>query len=188
MESDSLGVWPTSRHESGAFHLGTRNFPDFPQRFCQSRVTLVVAKVSFWPPCLKSCGISEVEVTLTIVMNLKPIIALLMGLVIQFAQMQSCVAASSVNPCEGKAPSLCCCEGLQSCPCAGNSNPDQQPAPLIPAAVDLKFLVSNAPGTNTLNAPISPRTDVVVSIASRSEAWRSYPGVTLSVAFCRFVI
>jgi hypothetical protein len=121
-------------------------------------------------------------------MNLKPIAALFMGLVIQFAQMQSCVAASSANPCEGKTPSACCCDGLKSCPCASDSNPDQSPSPLAPAVGDLKFLVSKTPGTNSSNEPISPRTEDMVSSAPLSEAWKFYPGVPLSVAFCTFVI
>lgn len=121
-------------------------------------------------------------------MNLKPIIALFMGLVIQFAQMQSCVAAGSVNPCESKAHSACCCDGLQSCPCASDSDPDQPPAPLIPAAVDLKLLVSKAPATDSLVAPFPPQAEPVVSTTSRAEPRRLYPGVTVAVAFCRFVI
>ncbi len=126
--------------------------------------------------------------TLTIAMNLKAIIALLMGLVIQLSQVQSCSAAIPAGPSGVKASPMCCCAGLQSCPCASDRSGDEKPAPLIPAAVDLKWPISKATGASSLDAPVSPRTATVVATASRAEARRAYPGVPLAVAFCRFVI
>jgi hypothetical protein len=121
-------------------------------------------------------------------MNVKAIIALLMGLVIQLSQVQSCVAANSADPSGVKARPMCCCEGLQSCPCASDREPDRKPAPLLPAAVDLKWILQKSTGTNSLDAPVSPPTETGISIASRDEARWAYAGVPLSVAFCCFVI
>ena len=121
-------------------------------------------------------------------MNVKAIIALFMGLVIQWSQMQSCMAAIPAGSCGGNARSGCCCEGLQSCPCASDRSPDQKPAPLIPAAVDLKWLIPKATATDSLHAPVSPQSETKVATVSRAEARRAYAGVPLAVAFCRFVI
>ena len=121
-------------------------------------------------------------------MNVKAIIALLMGLVIQLSQVQSCVAASSAVPSGAKASPACCCEGLQSCPCASDRAPDRKPAPLIPAAGDLKFVISKMAGADRLDVPVSSRTTPVVATASHPGARPAYAGVSLAVAFCSFVI
>ena len=121
-------------------------------------------------------------------MSFKSIIALFMGLVIQLSQVQSCVAAISAGPSGAKATPMCCCAGLESCPCVSDRAPEQKPAPLIPAAVDLKWLLPKASATNILDAPVSPREETGISTASRAEARWAYAGVPLSVAFCRFVI
>jgi len=121
-------------------------------------------------------------------MNVKAIIALLMGLVIQLSQVQACVAAISAGPSGAKAHPMCCCDGLQSCPCASDRGPDRKPAPLIPAAVDLKFFISKTAVANSLDVPVSPRATTVVATAAHWEARRAYAGVPLSVAFCCFVI
>ena len=121
-------------------------------------------------------------------MSIKSIIALFMGLVIQWSQVQSCVAAISAAPSGAKASPRCCCAGLESCPCVSDRDPEQKPAPLIPAAVDLKWLLPKAIGANILAAPVSPKADAGIATASPAEARWAYAGVPLSVAFCRFVI
>lgn len=121
-------------------------------------------------------------------MSFKSIIALFMGLVIQWSQVQSCVAAISAGPSGTKASHSCCCAGLESCPCVSDRDPDHKPAPLVPTAVDLKQLVARTAGPNSLDVPISPRSATQVATASREESRRAYAGVPLSVAFCCFVI
>ncbi|MES2924445.1 MAG: hypothetical protein V4819_23030 [Verrucomicrobiota bacterium] len=121
-------------------------------------------------------------------MTFKSVIALFMGLVIQLSQSQSCLATISAEPSGVTARPMCCCEGLQSCPCASDRSPDRKPAPQIPAAVDLKWILPKATGANSLDAPASPRAESGISIAPRAEARWAYPGVPLSVAFCSFVI
>lgn len=83
---------------------------------------------------------------------------------------------------------MSCCDGLQSCPCVKECDPDQKPSPLIPAAGDLKWLVSKASEPAGLDEQIFPRTESVVSTGSQKDACRAFAGVPLSVAFCRFVI
>lgn len=120
-------------------------------------------------------------------MNLKSIIALFMGLVIQFSQVQASLAAGTAKSC-GRGESMSCCDGLKSCPCASEGDSDQKPAPLAPVAVDLKWLVSKPAEPQTLEALISPPSDAVVPAATGPEFAGGYAGVPLSVAFCRFVI
>ncbi len=121
-------------------------------------------------------------------MDMRSIVALFLGLVIQFSQMPSCLAAESAKPCATQAHRVCCCDGLESCPCAGNSDSNQKPTPAIPAAVDLKWLISNAPATHRPGALISPPTDAVALTESFTESRSGFAGVPQSVAFCRFVI
>ena len=121
-------------------------------------------------------------------MAIKSIIALFMGLVIQFSQVQSSLAATPAKSCGGEAQSTCCCKGLQSCPCAKESDPDQKPGPLIPMGSDLKWFASKASEPAGLDELIFPQTEDVVSTGSQVVARSAFAGVSLSVAFCRFVI
>ncbi len=121
-------------------------------------------------------------------MNIKSIIALFMGLVIQFSQAQPCLTAAPAKSCVENESSSCCCGDFQSCPCVSESPPDQKPAPLIPGAVDLKPLISKAPepcGSETL---ASPPPTAALPAATLLERRSGYTGVPLSVAFCRFII
>ncbi len=133
-------------------------------------------------------GIFHLDVTLTVAMTFKSIIALLMGLVIQLSQVPSCLAAEPANPCAKSSQRMTCCEGSKSCPCAKESDQKQKPAPLVPSQVDLKLLISKAPESTRLAASISPPADAVLVAASALENRSAYAGVPLSVAFCRFVI
>ena len=141
-----------------------------------------------WSHLRKLFGITFTSIALIPAMNLKAIIALLMGLVIQLSQVQACLAATSTGAVGAKAHSKCCCEGLQSCPCASDRSPDQKPTPLIPATVDLKWLISKTTESSSLDALIIIQPAAVVATASRAEARSAYAGVPLAVAFCRFVI
>ena len=122
------------------------------------------------------------------VMGIRSIIALFMGLVIQLSQMQVCVATEPAKSCATSGHRMGCCEGLESCPCAKKSDPSEKPAPLVPAAVDLKLFVSKASGPGCLDVIHFPRSIRVLGSAARRESKTGYAGVPLSVAFCRFVI
>jgi hypothetical protein len=121
-------------------------------------------------------------------MGIRSIIALFMGLVIQLSQVQTSVAAEPTKSCGTSAHRTDCCEGLKSCPCATKSDSKEKPAPLVPAAVDLKLFVSKASGPGSYEAFHFPPTDSVFFNTTRLDSRSGYAGVPLSVAFCSFVI
>lgn len=121
-------------------------------------------------------------------MNFRLVIALLMGLVIQLTQAPSYLATESTKTCETRSQPAGCCDGLESCPCAENTGPDQKPGPLIPAAVDVKWLISPPTPANRLAVVISPPADILTFSVSPTESRSGFAGVPLSVAFCSFVI
>ena len=121
-------------------------------------------------------------------MAIKSIIALFLGLVIQFSQVQSGFATEPGKSCGVLADSLCCCAGLQSCPCAKEGDSNQKPGPLIPAAPELKPLISKAPATINFDAMTSPQAEEVEFSVSQTDPAKGFAGVPLSVAFCRFII
>lgn len=134
-------------------------------------------------------GIFPGGITLTPVMHIRSIIALLMGLVIQLSQVHaSCMASDSAKSCGMGGQAMSCCDGLQSCPCVGEGDSKQAPAPLVPAAVDLKPLISPAPERISPAEFFPPSTDAAVPAASWPELQGGFSGVPLSVVFCRFVI
>lgn len=121
-------------------------------------------------------------------MVIRSIIALFMGLVIQLSQVQPCWASAPTKSCAENSETACCCGGYQSCPCASESDSDQKPAPSIPAAPDLKPLISKAPETHIPEASATPPAAAEVPAALLIESINGYAGVPLSVAFCSFVI
>lgn len=120
-------------------------------------------------------------------MGLKAVIALFLGLVIQFSQVQSGLAAS-ISACGDKDQPMSCCEGPKSCPCISETDADQKPTPLIPATVDLKWFVSKPQEPDRFIAVVSPPAASVLPATRARENRTGYSGVPLSVAFCSFVI
>lgn len=131
---------------------------------------------------------SGIGFTLITAMSFRLVIALLMGLVIQLTQAPSYLATESTKTCATRSQPAGCCEGFESCPCAGNTDPDQKPAPLIPATVGLKWLISPPPSANRLAVVISPPADILTFSVSPTESRSGFAGVPLSVAFCSFII
>ncbi len=119
--------------------------------------------------------------------NLRAIFGLFLGLVIQCSHVQSSLAADVAHSCGG-GEFMSCCDGLQACPCASEENPVEKPSPMVPAATDLKLLVSKGAEPINLEAPVCDPTDSSFFTASSFEICKGYAGVPLSVAFCRFVI
>jgi hypothetical protein len=128
------------------------------------------------------------KITLTHDMNLKAVITLILGLVFQFAQVLP--GAVVASPCATPEVSCSCCEGPDSCPCADNGESEQKPAPLtsdsgsilkLSAAktgdtrVSIESLFGNHPSTTMVASPVTGPSN-------------GYAGVSLSVAFCSFVI
>ena len=121
-------------------------------------------------------------------MNSKSFFVLLVGLMIQLSHVPFCLATETTNPCGMQAHPAGCCEGLESCPCAENNDSAPKPAPLIPAAVELKWLIPQAPASNDCDPVASRPADVVTFSDSSTESRNGFAGVPLSVAFCSFVI
>jgi hypothetical protein len=121
-------------------------------------------------------------------MWIKSVITLILALVFQLAQVLPTAAA--IDSCAPVASSCECCDPADSCPCAGNDEAPQKPAPL------------SSDSSNSLKIPVakSSRTCVSVEVVTdtRSPAALAAPpitghltgyiGVRLSVAFCSFVI
>ena len=118
-------------------------------------------------------------------MGIKSVIALLLGLVIQLAQVPLCFALESAAP---QTPSVCCCTGSDSCPCVSESEPPPRPEPLVSVALDLKWLISQGSACCRPGPRNVPSTDLTAPPVSLPESHRGYPGVPLSVAFCCYII
>lgn len=121
-------------------------------------------------------------------MDFRTVIALLMGLLIQLSQVQTCVAGGVIPSCATTARSMACCDGVKSCPCAKSSESNQKPALPAAAAIELKWLVSETAENDLPGTSVSPPNDAVRPAATVSEFRSGFAGVPLSVAFCRFVI
>jgi hypothetical protein len=120
-------------------------------------------------------------------MDMRPVIALFMGLIIQLSQVQLAAATDTAEPCHREGSASCCAD-RQSCPCAEESDRDQKPAPSVPAGHDSKWIISRTTDPNKLEAFVSPPADTGVLSSFCLEPKSGYQGVPLSVAFCRFVI
>jgi hypothetical protein len=121
-------------------------------------------------------------------MNVKAVITLILGLVFQLAQVLP--AAAVVSPCASHGTSCACCEGADSCPCAENGKSDQKPAPLVPDSGSvLKLPAAKAGDTRVSIESFAGNHCSPTLAASRVAAPpNGYAGVSLSVAFCSFVI
>jgi hypothetical protein len=118
-------------------------------------------------------------------MDVRSIIALFLGLVIQFSQVPSRVMDQPTKAC---ATAMSCCEGLDACPCARNNESDQKPAPVIPASVELKIAIAIASVSHDTVALLSKAIEGNAVMGSQRESCVGFAGVPLSVAFCTFVI
>ena len=115
-------------------------------------------------------------------MNPKAFLAMLLGLVFQLAQVQAGVSRSIARPEEKS-----CC--THSCPCVQNTSSEKPQSPAAPAPEMVKIIAvradSNDPLTSALTAP--PSMDVA-GAEVEFQRFTGYPGVALSVAFCRFLM
>jgi len=121
-------------------------------------------------------------------MNAKALITLILGLVLQLAQMLP--AAVAASPCFSQETSCACCEGPDSCPCADNSEPEQKPAPLSSDSPSVLKLPAARVGDTriSIESPTGSHTSPAVEASPVAGPSSGYAGVRLSVAFCSFVI
>jgi len=121
-------------------------------------------------------------------MNVRSIIALFLGLLMQFSQVPSRAVDQPIQSCATQGEFMACCAGLEACPCAKESDQNQKPAPAIPAGVDLKMVIAKYSGTHGADALVLRPLETALITDSQTESRSGYAGVPLSVAFCTFVI
>ena len=121
-------------------------------------------------------------------MSFKTAITLVIGLVFQLTQLST--GAVSTSPCQTQQVSCDCCSGASSCGCAENNDPEQQQAP-TPFSADNLLKIPAMRFTET-NVSADPPWDIdrttKITESPRAGPVSGYTGVSLSVAFCSFVI
>lgn len=123
-------------------------------------------------------------------MNVNLALTLILGLVIQLAQVLPGAIVSSSCPVT-VAQSCECCPDPQSCDCARNGEPDHHaPSPALPeTGSQLKVPIAKA---DEPLVSVSPRKETgssgESSASPRGEPVHGYTGVRLAVAYCSFVI
>lgn len=121
-------------------------------------------------------------------MTLRSIVGLLLGLVLQISLVVPAGAFVEKERCD-MAGTCSCCEGGASCPCMTDSKGDEEPAgPVAPPARPLKVDAVVPPEVISLRSVIVPDEGprALPYLAPRMVV--GYPGVGLSISFCRLVI
>lgn len=126
--------------------------------------------------------------TITHDMNVKAVITLLLGLVFQLVQVLP--VAADIESCPAAVSCCDCCDARDSCPCAGNDEIPQKPAPLSSESSNsLKIPVAKASGTCVSIEPAAEtRPCAAVAAPPIAGHLSGYTGVRISVAFCSLVI
>jgi hypothetical protein len=124
-----------------------------------------------------------------IVRVIKSMVGLFLVLAIQLFQVQPALASIVSTSCATEAEASCCCSGEDHCPCAKSAPDKETKAPLGPVSSETKApeFVDPSSGIPTENFGIQFSPDVRASLAC-GHFPIGYLGVSLSVAFCRFVI
>lgn len=123
-------------------------------------------------------------------MDFKTVIALILGLVFQLAQVLP--AASVTAPCSAQAGACECCPEPGSCDCAESGEPgDHTPLPAVPdTGGTLKTTALKSPETRISieSARQIGASAAAATVPVRAGPLLGYTGVRLSVAFCRIVM
>ena len=124
-----------------------------------------------------------------VVRAIKSMVGLFLVLAIQLLQVQSGLASIADSSCATADHASCCCSGADHCPCAKSAPVKESKAPLSPIPNETKAQDFIKPASET------PLMDFAVSFPSELPAPVAcghlpigFGGVSLSVAFCRFVI
>jgi hypothetical protein len=115
------------------------------------------------------------------------IFGIFLGLVIQVSQVIP-LAATPLPVCGVESTS--CCDGAESCPCLNPCDDGPSPAPIAPAPTTSakQVLCKNSPALDPPSLRAPPGVNPNAGFSTALEGYRGFKGVTLSVAFCRFVI
>lgn len=121
-------------------------------------------------------------------MDIRAIILLFLGLVIQLSQVRPMQDAPQAKPCAALMTATTCCGGPKTCHCIDENESSQKPAPVLPAATDLKFSFVALSGTDAVPTPATAPSQVIFLSKPVAGIRSAYSGVPLTVAFCSFVI
>ena len=121
-------------------------------------------------------------------MNMKMVIALMLGLVFQLAQVMA--GGLVIAPCPLHAQSCECCLAGKVCHCADNGDSDQKPPPTpVDAGCMLKIAAMKTVETRvSVDQWCETDASATVEVCRRMGPLSGYAGARLSVAFCSFVI
>lgn len=116
-------------------------------------------------------------------------VGLFLVLAIQLLQVQSALAVTASTVCAPAGKSSCCCSGKDHCPCAKSAPVKESKSPLSQVSGETKApeFIEPCGGipAQGLSATFSPEPRHALPGARLPIG---YQGVSLSVAFCRFVI
>jgi hypothetical protein len=121
-------------------------------------------------------------------MNVKSAIAIMLGLLFQWAQVAQ--AALSAGDCGKVSASHCeCCAGLDSCPCATNGDQESErpQPPILPQSAKLPAAKLCETRVSLEDAPVL-QTSGRIHVSPSAESLAGYAGVSLAVAFCSFLM
>jgi len=120
---------------------------------------------------------------------IKSLVGLFLVLAIQLLQVQSALASGPSASCHGAERASCCCTGEDHCPCVKSAPEKDSKTPLSPVSSETK-----APEFIEPSSEVPARDSRIHSLYEVREPLGcgrfpvGYLGVSLSVAFCRFVI
>lgn len=122
-------------------------------------------------------------------MNMKTAIAVLFGLLFQWAQVAQ--AAVMTGDCGKVSASHCeCCAEPDSCPCATNGDRESERPlpPVLPQTVKLPAAKLCETRVSLEDAPVPQTTSGRIHVSPVTESVTGYAGVSLAVAFCSFLM
>ncbi|OYV04840.1 MAG: hypothetical protein CFE26_14745 [Verrucomicrobiales bacterium VVV1] len=120
---------------------------------------------------------------------IKSMVGLFLVLAIQLLQVQSGLASVADSSCATDTHSPCCCSGADHCPCARSAPEKESNVPLssIPSDIKAQDFIKPASETLVLVDPVRFPSEVRAPVAC-GQLPIGFGGVSLSVAFCRFII
>jgi hypothetical protein len=122
-------------------------------------------------------------------MSVKAILAMVFWVILQITLIMPGLSQVAAD-CAPLVTSCECCAGMESCPCAGETDPAPVRQPIAPeSGQSLKVPLARIsdPTTNLVNVPCRKHgTETGPRIVTATTP--GYAGVSLAVAFCSFVI
>lgn len=116
-------------------------------------------------------------------------VGLFLVLAIQLLQVQSAVASMGSQTCATQSKASCCCSGEERCPCVKSAPEKETKTPLSPVSSETKApeFIEPSDEIQAQEFQIISSSEVRAPLSCRCLPI-GYHGVSLAVAFCRFVI